>query len=790
MLKNYLLVTFRNLFKNRIYALINILGLGLALAICIVAYFNYMYAYNFDRSHKNFEEIYRVNSFRDMQGRDQEYGLTPLSLGKEIKNNIPGIDEVARVKKSYSPIRTDHDIFNRMIWYVDPEFMDIFTFPLIAGDKETITKPGNIMISQKMANLLFGDEDPIGGQVSIFNDQNKEFVFNIAGIFKDIPKNSSFRIDILTNIDNFFRMFNTNETDWKAFSNVLFIRVSNPDRLKQINELINNYNEVQNKARPDFIITGYNLVPLKDIGDNTREIWSNNLYPGMHPAAVIAPPIMAFLILLIAAFNFANTAISTVGKRLKEIGLRKVLGGQRKQLMVQFLFENILVTLLALWVAIGLAIFLVPAYSSMWEFVDMKFSFTEYLNFWIFLLLLLIVTSLLAGMYPALYISSFRPIEILRGKTRLGNAGTLSQVFLFFQFAISIIALASGFIFMRNAKYQETLDLGYDRDKLIAIPIQPDVFNTYRETIAKNPKVLAIAGTEEHIGFGNYRRPIKDENQQIEVDVMDIGPGYARTMGLRLLDGRFFEPDREEADRGKSIIVNQKLVNDFGWQNPLGKTVTMYDTLSLKVIGVVEDYYTRGLYNEIEPSIIRLSTREQYYNLIVRTNPEDLKEILDYCREEWINLVPGSPFEGMYQEDTLEDEKTINKSIKQLFVFLAIVAIILSLIGLYTLVSLSITGHTKEIGIRKVLGSNIFPITILLSRRFLIILGLSSVLGAISANYLAKILLGSIWKYYLQITPGLLIWSILLMISVAILTISSLVYHAAIQNPAKSLRYE
>ncbi len=222
--------------------------------------------------------------------------------------------------------------------------------------------------------------------------------------------NSSFIIDVFTHIDNFLRMFNTNETDWKAFSNGMFIRVKNADRLQQIKDLLNKYNQVQNKARPDFVITGYNLVPLKDVGDNTREIWSNNLYPGMHPAAVIAPPIMAFLILLIASFNFANTTISTVGKRLKEIGLRKVLGGQRKQLMVQFLFENILVTLLALWVAIGLAIFLVPAYSSMWEFIDMKFSFTEYLNFWIFLLLLLVITAVLAGMYPALYISNCKEI--------------------------------------------------------------------------------------------------------------------------------------------------------------------------------------------------------------------------------------------------------------------------------------------------------------------------------------------------------------------------------------------
>lgn len=790
MIKNYLLVALRNLYKNRIYALINILGLGLALAICIVAYFNYMFAHNFDRSHENFNEIYRVNSLRDMQGRDQEYGLTPVTLGKEIRKSIPGIKKTARVLSSYSGIKAEHDIFNKSVYYVDPAFLDIFTIPMVSGNKQAIKKPGNILISQKLGNILFGATDPSGRQITIFNRNNKEFSFTIGAVFQDFPKNSSFRTDVLMNIDNYFKMNDRNETDWKAFSNLLFIQVSEPGQLPQIIELLNKYVPVQNKARRDFIITGFRLVPLNEVGDNTREIWSSSLYPGMHPASVTAPPILAILILLIASFNFANTAISAAGKRLKEIGLRKVLGGQRRQLMVQFLFENILVILLALWVAIGLANFLVPAYSSMWDFIDMKFSFTAYLSFWFFLLFLLILTGFLAGTYPALYISSFRPIEILHGKTRLGNAGALSKSLLFIQFAISVSTLASGFIFSQNAKYQETLDLGYDRDRLIVVPLQSEFYKPYREMITKNPKVISVAGTEEHIGFGTYRRPIKDEKQQIEVDVLDVGPEYGKTMGLRLLDGRFFEKDRAEADMGRSIIVNKKLVTAFGWQNPIGKTITLYDTIRLKVIGLVDDYYVRGLWSEIEPAMMRLSTRGQMNNLVVSAKEEDLKDVFDDCRKKWNELVPGTPFDGMYQEDILDEEKAINKSIKQLFLFLAVAATILSLIGLYTLVSLNIISRTKEIGIRKVLGSGIPSIIYLLSKVFLLLMIVASALGSLGAYYLSKLLLGSIWKYYLEISPVIFVWTTLLMLVVAMLTISGLVLRAASQNPVDSLRYE
>ena len=744
MFRNYLLVTFRNLFKNRVFALINIFGLGMALSICITAYFNHMFDVEFDGTHENKDEIYRINIFRDMQGRDQEYGIVPATLGLEIKKDIPGIKRAARFLRSYSPVKVEHDIFNQRIIYVDPEFLDIFTIPLISGNKKAIDNRGNIFISEKLSGVLFGDEDPTGRMVTIFNDDNEENVFTVAGVFENLPLNSSFRIDLLTHFDNFLRMWDIVDTDWKSWATGLFIQVGDPSILTSVEQSLEKYIPIQNKAREDFLITGFNLVPLKTVGDNSRNIWSQGLFPGLHPAAVTAPPIMAILILLIASFNYTNTAIASAGKRLKEIGIRRVAGGQKRQLMVQFLFENFIICFLALLVGISIANFLVPAYSSLWEYMFIELSFTKYLSFWAFLVLLLLLTGFLAGAYPALYVSSFKPVTIFQGKMKLGSSNSLSSILLALQFTISVMALISGVIFTKNATYQETLDLGYDRDKVIVVPIVDENFNIFREEIIKNPKITAVAGTQEHIGYGYYRRAIEDENQQIEVNIFDIGPEYIETMGLTLLDGRSFNEERKEFDRQGSILVNQKLVDYFGWKNPVGQHVRMNDTLQLTVTGVVKDFYTAGLWQAIDPTLLRLAREDIYYNMVVRAKPEDLEEIQEYLRETWMKLIPNYPYNGEFQEDTLQEEKNINKSIKEVNLFLAVVATILSLIGLYTLVSLSIINRIKEIGIRKILGATVITIMLKLSRNFFLILAIASTLGCIAGYYLSISMLDSI----------------------------------------------
>ena len=234
MFRNYLLVTFRNLYRNKVYALINILGLGLALSICIVAYFNHMFGHDFDRSHEHFKEIYRVTSNRQMQDGEQEYGLVPAPLGPEIKKDFPAVKKAARIMRSYSPVKVGIDNFNRLVSYVDPDFLDMFSFHLIAGNKEALLDPNQVLISEDMALALYGKDEPIGQAITIYNDNNQEFTYTIGAVFEDLPLNSSFRIDILTNIQNFLTMWEVRDVNWQQFARILFLQIPDPGALSMI----------------------------------------------------------------------------------------------------------------------------------------------------------------------------------------------------------------------------------------------------------------------------------------------------------------------------------------------------------------------------------------------------------------------------------------------------------------------------------------------------------------------------------------------------------------------------
>ena len=623
------------------------------------------------------------------------------------------------------------------------------------------------------------------------NDKNKEFTFTVGGVFADLPLNSSFRIDILSHFDNFKLMWDWNDADWKNTVNCLFIQVPDKSRLSSITQSFKNYISVQNKARLDFKMTRFSLIPLKEVGSNSRTTWSSGLFPSLHPAALYSPPIMALFILLIACFNFANTSIATFSKRMKEIGLRKTFGGQRSQLVTQFMIETLIICFLALLVAVILAEFLVPAYSSLWSYMKIELTFSRYLFFWVFLILLLLFTGFMAGVYPAMYISSFSPVNVLKGDSPFSGAGKLSSVLLALQFSISVMALVMGLVFSKNAVYQRTFDLGYDRDKLIVIPVVQDLSTSFKNEILTNPKIISAAGTRNHIGWGSNSRPIKDAVKQLEVDVMDIGPEYASTMGLRLVEGRLFDKLREDADRAnKSIVINQKMVKDFGWKTPIGMTVTLYDTTRLTVVGVVKDFYVRGLWQKINPTILRLSSNDQYGVLVVRAEPENLPAVLDYLSLKWKNQATNFVFGGRFQEDTMQEEKTINNSILKVNVFLAVVATLLSLIGMYNLVSLDIIRRTKEIGIRKIQGAPVPLIMYLVSRKFLVVLVIASLIGCAGGYYMSNMLMDSIWDYFVPIKAGILVLSAAIMFVATILTIIYKILKAALRNPVDSLRYE
>ena len=380
---------------------------------------------------------------------------------------------------------------------------------------------------------------------------------------------------------------------------------------------------------------------------------------------------------------------------------------------------------------------------------------------------------------------------ILKGSAPFKSSGILSVILLTVQFTISVTALILGITFSENAEYQRTLDLGYDRDRTLMVPLTPELFENYKNDVLSDPKVLAADGTGNQIGWGNYRRPVKENQKQVEVDVLDIGLEYARTMGLRLKAGRLFEKERESADRtNNSILINQKMAGDFGWTDPVGKRITLYDTISLNVIGMVDDFFNSGLWEKIEPTVLRLARPDQYNYLAVRTNKNDVPAVLESLSRKWKNLSTNLIFEGRTQEDLLQEEKDINESILKVNMFLAVVATILSLIGMFNMISLDIIRRTKEVGIRKIQGASIPMIMYLISRKFIVVLIIASVAGCATGYYMSLMFMDSIWDYFVNIGAGILISAVMILVVATVLTLSVRIVRAAMKNPAESLRYE
>jgi ABC-type antimicrobial peptide transport system permease subunit len=727
-----------------------------------------------------------------MEGREQEYGIVPATLGLQVKQDIPGIENSARIMVTRSPVKLDDNFFSTLIVYADPDFVKIFTVPPVLGDPGSISSQSNIIISESLAGRLFGKENPLGKSVVIINDGGKEFVYRVSAVITDFPDNSSFsHFEMISHYDNFLKMWDVRDADWRLWVNAFFIRVADQSLVSSVNGSLKNYLPVQNRARQDFRVNRFNIIPLEDVGESTRNIWSSSLFPSLHPAAVIAPPVMAVLILLIACFNFANTSRSVFSRRLKEIGLRKTFGGLRKQLVSQFMIETFIVCFLSLFAGLAIAEFLVPAYSNLWDYMSIELTFTGYGSFWLFLVLLVLLTGGIAGVYPAWYVSSFNPVNIIKGDTTVKGTGKLSLILLTLQFTISVMSLVLGVVFSKNADYQRTLDVGYDRSKLIVVPVPESAFTSFKNEAAANPQVISAAGTVNHIGWSTYRRPVKDQDRRIEVDVMDIGPEYAQAAGLRLEEGRLFDLERIAADRSEnSVVVNRKFVNDLGWKEAVGRSVTLYDTIRLNIIGVVEDFYTYGVWQSIEPTILRISKSDQYQVLVVRGNPENLASILGYLSAKWKTIVPNSTFNGRLVEDDMQEEKDINGSILKVNLVLAIVATILSLIGMYNLVSLDILKRTREIGIRKINGAPVPVLMYLISRKYIIILAAASIAGCAGGYFFSRMLLDSIWDYFVDITAGLLLLSVLMMAAATFMTAVLKILKAALQNPAESMRYE
>lgn len=796
MFKNYLKITLRSLWKSKLFVLINIVGMGIAIACCIVAYLNYNFNLNFDGNQQHVENVYRVNAERVYQQRKQEYGMSPLPLAPAIESNVGDVDAVTRYMPSGGNFRIGDELFNENFTFVDDNFLDFFTFDLVEGTKEALQSKSNILISEKLVEKYFPNEEPVGKVLTHFTDNGPKD-YNVAGVFKNQPLNSSFGgVQTITNIENFFDLQDNEdgpyETNWSNWVTT-FVKVGDASRVRQVEQqLTDKYIEIQNQARLDFKLDKYLLEPFKGMAFRAAndEVWGHWLWSSMPPPAVIAPNVMAVLILLIACFNFTNTSMAIASRRLKEIGLRKVMGGLRKQLIIQFLMENIFLCFLSLLVGIIIAAFLVPAYSSMWEFVEIHLNFSENAGFFIFLLITLLFTGLVAGSYPAFYISKFEPSSILKGSLKYGGTNKITNVLLTLQFSISLMAIVLGVVFYQNAIYQEELDYGFDKNGAVSLYFNElDDYRAYENQIRSNPDVLEVAGSEYQIGRSYRNDPIKSGDKEYDVDILNIGENFIETMDFKLVDGRGFRKD-SETDMKESVIVSEGLARVFGWDEPIGKKIVWMDTVQLYVVGVMQDAYIDGLWQPITPLMFRYVPEKDYHFMTVKASSDKLKTVNEYLESEWKTLFPDRMYSGRYMDENMNEAFEVNANIVKMFGFLGVVATFMSIIGLFSLVSLSIIKRMKEIGVRKVLGASIANLMVILNKKFVIILVVAAIFGSLLSYFLANALMDSIWTYHIAPGASAFAISISLLFVIGLLTISGKVFRAATMNPTQTIRNE
>ncbi len=792
MLYNYIKIAFRNLYRNKSYTIINIIGLGTAMALCVVGYINYQFSQSFDSFHKNADDIYLVGSSFTVSDRNLEWLYAPLPMAPAIAEANPAVKGACRVSCYGGVVGRGDRIFQESIFFVDKNFFDIFTFPLIAGSSSALSKQNEIIITDEIAKKYFGDENPIGQELVLNMDGEHEHIYTVAGIVKNPPLNSTLFLRLILPYDAINVLRGTDLNSWNEWADATFLQIDDKSESAAVTGGLQNYLDLTNQSSPNFKFTRFALIPLRQVASVSRSIANFPFNTGLHPTAIIAPSIVALLALLLACLNFVNTGVAFAASRLKEIGIRKVIGGVRSQLILQFLGENIILCFLSLIAACLLAEIFVPAYSNLWPELSLTLNYTDNWGFLAFMGILLLCTAIGAGLYPAVYISSFRPAAILKQRQKIGGTNKIIKVLLTFQIALSITAIISAVIMNQNAAFIKNLDHGFTRENIYCVRINEEgQYTLLKDAIKNNPDILNIGATRQLMTRFVSEVSAESGHTKSTIHLFRLGDGFFQTVNFDLIDGRVFD-SRIASDIEDAAIVNQRFLREFGWTNAIDREFKLVFGDSIKtcrVIGVVRDFYPNGVELEIRPTVLQLTSPDNYRYLAVKSNKDKGDHVSAYIEKSWKNLFPDVPFRGFWLDEDTEEVRT-NTSIRLVFIYVAGVVMIISCMGLFALISLNIARRTKEIGIRKVLGATLLNIGKLISKEFIIIFIISSIIAGILSYFLMNTFLGSIWTYYTDIGPIPFIIGPIFALLATMLTAIYRIYSAAKANPVDTLRYE
>ena len=804
MFKNYFMIASRNISRQRLYSAINILGLAVGLACCIWISLYIMNEVTYDTFHSNINSIYRIKRINyepDGSVGNQNWHFPPI-MREQLSAFFPGMELHTRYNTGYGVVSYRDKRFPEFIGMADAPFFQIFTFPLISGNPQTVlTRDDAIVITQNAAIRYFGEEGPIGKILTITRgNTQKDFI--VTGIAEDVPQNSTIQFNLLINISNmpFTWEYPPALTTWRSFNTPIFCLLEESADVKNVENKFEPfyeqhfswYTEKQrsegswNRDDNPFAIT---LQSMKDIHLNP------DVSGGSSARSLYILSGIALMILVIACMNFVNLSIGTSSFRSTEVGIRKVIGAQRGQLIQQFWSESIIMVVLSMIVGIGLAASLLPVFNELSgeQFVLKDFYSTN--NLFVFISLA-VVAGIVSGCYPALVMANLNPVEILKGKLKFSGKRMFSKSLVIFQFSLSIILIISSVILRAQLKYLVNTNVGYEREGLLSISIQTGddqerFVNLYKNKVVQHSGVLAVSACEAVFGVGFSELSMEKEGKEMNFHHCQVGYDFIRTMGMKILEGRDFS-NEIASDEEEAILVNQAFVKELRFESPVGKTLgnpSRGHPYNLRIIGVLEDYHFRSLHTEIYPSMLHVYPSNGLRFMIIRIRTSDTQETLAFLERAWEEVRPGENFIYSFLSDaqgSLYQNESLWSEIVQ---YSSLLAIIIACMGILGLTAITVNNRVKEIGIRKVLGAKITQVINLIIKDFIILVAAANIIAWPIVFYIMHKVLEK-YPYRIDISIHYFLFSGLASSLIAVLTVLWFAVKAATTNPVDSLRYE
>jgi len=808
MIKNIFKTAFRNLLKNKGFTAINILGLALGLATCMLIVFYVFDELSYDRFNTKADRIYRLNNDIKFGGTENSYAVSPAPTAAALRADLPEVENTVRfrdaggfqVKKGNQNIREPHRIF------VDASVFSVFTLPMIGGDPATALKdPRTMVISESTAKKYFNSVNVVGKTLTV----DDSLLYKVTGVMKDMPKQSHFYYDFLLSMESYPDSKNISWVSNNYNTYVLLKEGASPKAVEaKLPKMVKTYvgpqlQAIIHQSLSDIEKQGnyfkFTLTPLKDIhlySNRVAELGANGNIQVVYIFAAIA-----IFILLIACINFMNLSTARSSNRAREVGVRKVLGSPRKFLIAQFLSESIMITFIATVVAIIAAWALLPLFNQM-SGKELVVSAQTFIWLIPALLFLVIVIGSLAGSYPALYLSGFQPIEVLKGKLTAGfKGGWLRSFLVVFQFSISIILIIGTLVIYNQLKYIQNKDLGYSRDQVLvvqnvyAIGKQTPVF---RDEIKKLPNVVGVTltGFLPTEGYNNnstlFQDHTMDSKTALSSAIWTVDENYIPTLGMEIIKGRNFS--KQMSTDSSAIIINETAAKKLGVANPLNK-ILYYPTDNMAkvikpvhIIGVIKDFNFKSLRENITPMVLTYS--DDWGALGIKVKTANIPALMDQIKDKWKQLAPSQQFQYTFMDDDFDAAYRSEQRVGTIFISFTSLAIIIACLGLFGLAAYAAEQRTKEIGIRKVLGANVSTIVAMLSKDFLLLVIISIAIASPLAWLVMQKWFLQGFAYRQDVQWWIVAAAGITAVIIAFVTISFQAIKAALLNPVNSLRSE